>query len=97
MENCFAVECNSPLYAKITLMGTKIIALSLRVPDPYKMKATWLINELSDVNISEIEIVLISDPRSLYVADLLLTFPDFNGIILCTEAVYRIGRALSIW
>ncbi|KAH0794994.1 hypothetical protein GPJ56_001120 [Histomonas meleagridis] len=57
------------------------------------MKVPWLLNELADVNIDEVEIVLISDPRSLYLADLLLTLPDFNGIILCTEAVYRIGRA----
>jgi hypothetical protein len=44
------------------------------------------------VSIGDIDLVLISDPRSFYFADLLIHIATFRGIILCTDPVYRLGR-----
>lgn len=57
------------------------------------MDQEWFLGQLSGINIDEIDIILISDPRSLYFSEMMLKVPNFHGIVLCTDATFRIGRA----
>ncbi|OHS99261.1 hypothetical protein TRFO_08515 [Tritrichomonas foetus] len=56
------------------------------------MTKEWFHNKISEEKLETISIVLLSDPRSFYFSELLLQTPSFSGIILCTDAVYRLGR-----
>lgn len=89
----FTLDCSSDLVTVISFSDVCIVLFTCHCPNPRQMDQDWFLKQLSGVSVSEIDIVLISDSRSLYFADMILKVPDFRGIILCTEASYRIGRA----
>ena len=91
--SAFCVTCESGLFSLISLLDVKILVVSESLPEPQSMSIEWFCAQLSEVvEVADVDIVLISDGRAFYFADLLVNCEDFHGVVLCTHAVYRIGR-----
>lgn len=79
-------------YSTISLLDINILLITDSFPDPMNIKKEDFKAVIGADLLSSISIVLISDPRSFYYTSLLYQIPEFNGIVLCTNAVYRLGR-----
>jgi hypothetical protein len=91
----FSINSPSPLFSVVSFLDIKLITITESLPDPLSMTLLWFLGQITDhIRLDEIEIVLISDPRSFFFTNLLLACPDFHGIVLCTDPVYRLGRLL---
>lgn len=88
----FLVEKISSFYSVFSLLDIRIVAFVELNPNLCDMKYEWFRKQIEDLDLSTVEIVLISDPRSFFVSELLFKCEEFQGVILCTESVYRIGR-----
>ena len=89
----FSVNCN--LFSSIIkLLNANILVITEQLPDPINMKKEWFIQKIGLKVIEETNIVLICDPHSFYFTELLFQIPSFQGVVLCTHPVYRIGRLI---
>lgn len=79
-------------YTTISFLETKILVITVPFPNPTVMTKKWFIDTIPNEIIESSSIVLVSDPRSFYFVDFLFQIPTFTGIVLCTHAVYRLGR-----
>lgn len=79
-------------FTKISFLDVKILVITVSFPNPNVMTKQWFIDLVEMDFIEKCSIVLISDPRSFYFTDILFQIPTFTGIVLCTHAVYRLGR-----
>lgn len=79
-------------FSKFTFLDVKILVITVSFPNPSLMTKEWFIESVGIKFIESCSIVLVSDPRSFYFTEFLFQTPAFTGIVLCTHAVYRLGR-----
>ncbi|KAK8841127.1 hypothetical protein M9Y10_027327 [Tritrichomonas musculus] len=89
--SAFEASCHE-FYTIISFLDAKILLINVPLPNPRVMNKEWFKKTIGLSLIESCSIVLISDPRSFYFTEFLFQIPTFTGVVLCTHAVYRLGR-----
>ena len=90
----FKIESSSPNYSLFSFLGINFITLTELKPNMNEQDRVWFQTIFQDVKFSNIQVVLVSDPRSFFITQFILEDEQFSGIILLTEPVLRIGLLL---
>ncbi|EAX92688.1 hypothetical protein TVAG_439160 [Trichomonas vaginalis G3] len=88
----FRVDCKNN-GTIIECLGVKILALFEQFPTSEHLLPNFFTSQFN-FDYSTIDIVLISDGRSYVLVEALMKIPEFHGLIVTTQANYRIGRNL---
>ena len=90
----FKVLSSTPNYSQFSFLGLNFITLTELRPNMNEQNRDWFKKIFQGIDFSNIQVVLVSDPRSFFITQFILEDEQFFGIILLTEPVFRIGLLL---